>query len=387
MLPSFEIENFRTFSHLRIDHMGGVNLVVGRNNVGKTMLLEAIRLYALDGNPSAIFGLLYDRDELLPGEEEPWSEVRVQPLALFHGRRKETATLLQTHSEDPSAVRIEVGSFNKKVVKKGTAGSYVSFEPVSKDDIDASRAFEAITIHAGKHGSHFLPFDKFSRVQVRPPWEPVRPSRLEPAFVRARTTDPSMLARQWDAIVLHEAEDRVNEYLRIVAPVARVTAVERPGKSRSRMFLVRMEGKTEPVSLKSLGDGMVRIFELAVALESARNGPHMAQASSQKPLLPQFTSPPRSRILLVDEFENGIHYTILPDLWRFFFQAARLHNVQVFATTHSWDCVEAFQQAASENQDTKATLIRLEQKGDQHKAVTFSENELAIVARDEIEVR
>ena len=65
MLPSFEVENFRTFSHLQIPHLGGVNLIVGRNNVGKTMLLEALRLYAAEGDINAILGLLYDRDELL----------------------------------------------------------------------------------------------------------------------------------------------------------------------------------------------------------------------------------------------------------------------------------------------------------------------------------
>ncbi len=92
-------------------------------------------------------------------------------------------------------------------------------------------------------------------------------------------------------------------------------------------------------------------------------------------------------IFLIDEIENGIHYTVLPELWRFLFRSARLNNVQVFATTHSWDCVEAFQKAAAEESEIEGTLIRLENRGDCHKAVTFSEKELAIVTRDKIEVR
>ena len=67
MLPSFEVENFRTFSHLQIPHLGGVNLIVGRNNVGKTMLLEALRLYACGGYPSAIASLLVGHDEVFGG--------------------------------------------------------------------------------------------------------------------------------------------------------------------------------------------------------------------------------------------------------------------------------------------------------------------------------
>ncbi len=52
-------------------------------------------------------------------------------------------------------------------------------------------------------------------------------------------------------------------------------------------------------------------------------------------------------ILLIDEFENGLYYSVQPDLWQSIFRVARRLNVQVFATTHSWDCVEGFQKAAS----------------------------------------
>jgi predicted ATP-dependent endonuclease of OLD family len=88
LLPSFEVENFRTFSHLRIPHLSGVNLIVGRNNVGKSMLLEALRLYAAEGDINAILGLLYDRDELLPSPDvEPQQQsFQVRFASLFHGR-------------------------------------------------------------------------------------------------------------------------------------------------------------------------------------------------------------------------------------------------------------------------------------------------------------
>ena len=46
ILNSIEVRNFRTFRDLKIEHLGRVNLLVGKNNVGKTSLLEVIRLYA-----------------------------------------------------------------------------------------------------------------------------------------------------------------------------------------------------------------------------------------------------------------------------------------------------------------------------------------------------
>ena len=67
-------------------------------------------------------------------------------------------------------------------------------------------------------------------------------------------------------------------------------------------------------------------------------------------------------ILLIDEFENGLYYSVQPELWQFIFRVARRLNVQVFATTHSWDCIEAFQKAASTDKQAEGFLIRLESK-------------------------
>src|SRR5438132_982123 len=63
ILNSLEIRGFRGFRHLQIERLGCVNLVVGKNNVGKSSLLEALRLYARRGSPSLIWELLKERDE------------------------------------------------------------------------------------------------------------------------------------------------------------------------------------------------------------------------------------------------------------------------------------------------------------------------------------
>src|SRR4028118_1414694 len=62
-LKSLEIRQFRAFENLRIPRLNRVNLIVGKNNVGKTSLLEALRLYAYQGSPSLIWDLLQRRDE------------------------------------------------------------------------------------------------------------------------------------------------------------------------------------------------------------------------------------------------------------------------------------------------------------------------------------
>ena len=63
ILDSVEINGFRAFRHLRIEHLGRVNLIVGKNNVGKTSFLDAIWLYAYGGSPQIIWQILEAHEE------------------------------------------------------------------------------------------------------------------------------------------------------------------------------------------------------------------------------------------------------------------------------------------------------------------------------------
>jgi AAA15 family ATPase/GTPase len=112
-----------------------------------------------------------------------------------------------------------------------------------------------------------------------------------------------------------------------------------------------------------MGDGMNRVFELALGLANSKDG-----------------------LLLVDELENGVHYSAQEQLWRLIFETASQLNVQVFATTHSWDCIESFQRAASAHQADGALISLARQDGDV-KATVFNERDLEIITRESIEVR
>lgn len=65
MLDKLRISGYRQFENLKIDKLGHVNLITGKNNVGKTSLLEAIRIYSTKGSRTVILEILESRDELL----------------------------------------------------------------------------------------------------------------------------------------------------------------------------------------------------------------------------------------------------------------------------------------------------------------------------------
>ena len=95
----------------------------------------------------------------------------------------------------------------------------------------------------------------------------------------------------------------------------------------------------------------------------------------------------RDGVLLIDEFENGIHFGVESELWQFIFQLAHRLNVQVFATTHSWDCIQGFQKAAQDDTQEEGMVIRLSLKKGKTAATLFNEEDLAVVTREQIEVR
>ncbi len=137
-----------------------------------------------------------------------------------------------------------------------------------------------------------------------------------------------------------------------------------PVSKGERDLIENVAGMAEPLPLQNLGNGMWRNLGIALALLNAKDG-----------------------ILLIDEFENGLYYSVQPDLWRFIFRLARSLNAQVFATTHSWDCIEAFQRAASEGHQEEGLLIRLESKKGEIGVTSYDEQELTIATREHIEVR
>ena len=125
-----------------------------------------------------------------------------------------------------------------------------------------------------------------------------------------------------------------------------------------------MKGQERPVPLESLGDGAARIFGIALAISNSQDG-----------------------FLVIDEAENGIHYTIQADFWKTVMQSAYANNVQVLATTHSWDCIVGFAQAAVQLQEVDGIVFRIDRIDDWMRAVEYDEDDLQVVARQRIEIR
>jgi predicted ATPase len=188
-------------------------------------------------------------------------------------------------------------------------------------------------------------------------------TKLRQAYVPPEGLTAETAARLWDLIALTDLEQSVIEALRIISPdIERMSFIGEHGQARIPM--AKLANEVRPIPLRSLGDGVGRMLGIALSLVSARGG-----------------------VLLLDEVENGIHFAAQEHLWQLIFRLAHQLNTQVFATSHSWDCIEAFQQAAALDPNEEAVLVRLDVHRDAITPTTFSERDLSIVTRDQIEVR
>ncbi|MEW6348438.1 MAG: AAA family ATPase [Thermodesulfobacteriota bacterium] len=372
MFGSLHIQGFRCFEDLQLHGLGAVNLVVGRNNVGKTSLLEAIKLRC--AGTAAVWELrelLQARQEI---ERQPSAEGEPSPRwnlsRVFHceaiGNERNTLPWLAIGpvGAPESTLRLELGLAREIENDTGEISRRVVEEvPGSGDDQDV---FQALVVSFGdthrrlytpKRILGFRPLARLGKTEAQT-------GSVNCNYRPARGFTEKETGELWDSVVLTDLELDVLCALRIIEPgIERVSVVVLEDPRQSRVPLARRSGSQEPEALRSLGDGMNRIFEMALGLANSKGG-----------------------VLLIDEVENGIHYSVQQELWSFIFETAYRLGTQVFATTHSWDCIEAFQKSASAH-PAVGTLIRLFRHEGKISAEPFGKRQLEILTKESIEVR
>jgi AAA15 family ATPase/GTPase len=91
-------------------------------------------------------------------------------------------------------------------------------------------------------------------------------------------------------------------------------------------------------------------------------------------------------VILINEIENGIHYTKLQNLWSIIHRFANSNDTQIFASTHSWECLKAAQ-ATIEHHSADFGLIRTEFKGQQRSVRQFDGTRLLGALKQGGEIR
>ena len=92
-------------------------------------------------------------------------------------------------------------------------------------------------------------------------------------------------------------------------------------------------------------------------------------------------------VVLIDEVENGLHHGVMKKVWKALAEAARKENVQIIATTHSWECIQAAHDAFMEMGRYDFRLHRLELIKSKIEAISYDKETLNAALKSELEVR
>ena len=327
MIRSLDITGFRAFERLTMRGLERVNLLVGKNNCGKTSVLEAIQFLASQGDPYTLWEAMFRRGEQITDPEaERGYGGQADISHLFHGHVLDIGRsfeIWQRNGGEPESVTASVGEPNPEELGQAelfddpdgpTTGLHLALKWRCGDD----RAGQTIPLR--RTGSHVaedyaLAARSFRR-QFRGAAER-RPVR----FVTTASLGKGQAAAMWNQIAATEYEEKVLAALQVVEPrIERIVALPgvpstyRDGADRGG-FVVRIAEVGPRVPIGSMGDGIWRMLGLSMSLATARGG-----------------------LLLVDEIDTGLHYTVMRDMWRLVLETANRLNLQVFATTHSLDC-------------------------------------------------
>lgn len=357
-LPDLYIEGFRGIDLLEIPRLGRVTLLAGKNGIGKTTVLEAVHAYAMVGEPAMLARTLLNREETseefngVDGEPSPnWQ-------ALFSGRE---TTHISIGACGSTCMEIEnhvLSDDDFRKINERLPGRTAQ-APALAIARGERKAFCALIPAVGPSGNTTYPV-RWGDVSVIPE------AHVDCLFMHPGIFDPGLTSSLWDMAARAGEEENAVAAVKILLgeDLYDIMMIGEAGTRGRRVAMAKVAAYPERVPLQRLGQGAVRLYQVALAFANSKNG-----------------------FLLIDEADFGLHYTVQRDFWRMVLQTAQNNNVQVIATTHSADCIRGFAEAANENKDVEGVLYRLSRKGGPLRAVEYDEEALAITSRQRIEVR
>jgi AAA15 family ATPase/GTPase len=355
MLTSFTVENFRCFKQLTVEPLERINLIGGTNNVGKTTLLEAIYLH---------FGL--NKMEL--------------PLFLNQNRGMETKSLnleeicnwLFYERQVSQTIQI-IASFDNSysLLILGLVDSKEISVYLSPDRLPSVGSIQKklSLLYRNKEGDKtswriFLGHEKGEAAKTKLNLEIIsgEMKSLPPLFFLDTNNISAKENIEWYSKLEEKREDtKIIKTLQLIEPRLQELSILVKGHTPTLYADINMNYL---MPLPLFGEGMGRLLSIVLAIANAPGG-----------------------IVLIDEIENGLHHSVLVKVWQAIADAARRADTQIFATTHSLECIRAAHQAFSSSDRYDFRYHRLERVQNEIKARTYDQEAIETSTEMNLEMR
>jgi AAA15 family ATPase/GTPase len=354
MIKKFSIRNFKCFEEIVTKPWERVNLIAGENNIGKTALLEAIWMHEGANNAGLAFvveqfrgitsfdnkAFLSDLFTKFRSEEEILLEAEYQDGKIL------TLRVNQEEGEEPRPIiegpeiQRAIGIRSPKVVFEGSDNGNV----VCRSEV-------------------FLGVDPEGRPR---PFSSGIKQLIKPTAVFISTGVSKEAMNQMNAVsfsaqVEMKRKKDILEALKLIDDRLQDLELSKKG---DRNFVCGDIGYDKMLPLSLMGEGMERYLSFILSVLTTENG-----------------------TVLIDEIENGFHHSIRVKLWSNLAKLARKYNVQIIATTHSDECIEAAHKSFMQDKEYDFILHRLDRVGERIEDVTYDKEILEAALKSNMEIR
>lgn len=339
MFDKVTIDRFRGISHADISGFKRINLFFGKNNCGKSSLLEAIFLACGQSNPLLPLNINNFRD---------YRKIQKKDISLDFYK-------LDTEKD------IQISLYNEEI--RNLTISF--FEQVSRDIKLEEDSKSVSSIPKDQYG-HILHFTYGGQNMVsKITFESSGPNIVQNIDSRYKEHlickylgpkfDFYTSIQGLDNIIKNKDESIILDALKIIEPNIK------DFRYSDGDILVDI-GLEQRIPINVLGDGIRKIVSLLTSVYECKDG-----------------------VLLVDEISNGFHYSVMGNLWKALEKACQTNNVQLFATTHDLDSIKGIAQHLDNNSVAAFHLEKMD--NDELKAFFFSRDDLEYMLHQSIEMR
>lgn len=357
-LTYFKIENFKKFESLEVKDIGQFNLIVGDNNVGKTVLLEAISLKL---NPKDFLG---DLQFILNKRLINLHNSKLDINAVDLNKKKNVVGLVQNEIDKPLKISHK---FSDETVKELSVENKSDYNPLN--DRNVKNFVESVDLFSYKEinqlSKNWILFKSNYKKNVSYKEEKIifladvtstyynqfLDNSIYLPFIKLSDLYANDLIRFLNQIIESpKDEEFLISILNNLSNIKIIRLRISDYIDGKELIQISTDNRVDYHPITEYGDGFIRIFRVIVEALFNKN----------------------FNYLCIDEIETGIHYSRQKNFWIDIIKICKKLNIQLFATTHSKECEIAFAEALQEiHQEQKGRLVSLQEEKSGIKAYVY----------------
>ena len=351
MIKRAIVKHFKGLSDFEVGDLAQVTLIGGRNNVGKTSFLEALFLVLDRLNPDSF--LRQHRWRGIEIEHMNPDSIWVPMFSMYQTEQPIEIRLIEENGQESILTLKMMGSLSnlsKAIDSGGNQGTRPYLDMTYQPDSTATEKIQQIIEPKGSG----IAIDSTKAGTVQKPGFIITAS--------GRLT-PQESAIHFGKLEIADKHHEVIDFLReTVEP--RLRGLSTIAVGNQSLIHAQLEGFSRKIPIAYLGDGMARLLSVILVISNTSDD-----------------------CVFIDEIENGIHYSAMPKVWLGIVKAAQRFNCQVFATTHSYECLQAAVQGLTEDVRDQFCYVRLDRNGDRVVGTTYDYEVLSAALEQNWEVR